>query len=87
MRGFVGFDFAGKSNNRKSTFAYVYTENNTCISSKFQLQKIVALSSTEAKYIVAPEVIKEGLWLKGLLNENLQKITWCHVLIIRVSFS
>lgn len=32
-------------------------------------QKLVALSSIEAKYIAAIEAIKKGLWLKGLLNE------------------
>lgn len=39
------------------------------ISRKSQLQKLVALSSVEAKYIAAIEAIKKGLWLKGLLNE------------------
>ena len=41
----------------------------SAISWKANLQSIVALSSIEAEYIVAIEVVKEGLWLKGMINE------------------
>ena len=30
---------------------------------------MVALSSTEAEFIAVTEVVKEAMWLKGLLNE------------------
>ena len=33
------------------------------------MQSIVTLSSTEAEYIAATEAAKEGIWLKGLLEE------------------
>lgn len=69
LRGYTDSDYAGDRDNRKSTSAYVYTLCNSCISWKSQLQKIVALSSTEAEYIVVTDAIKEGIWLKGLLNE------------------
>jgi hypothetical protein len=69
LRGYTDSDYAGDRDNRKSTSAYVYTLCNSCISWKSQLQKIVALSSTEVEYIAATDAIKEGIWLKGLLNE------------------
>ncbi len=43
---------------------------NMClISWKASLQPVVALSSTEAKFITATEAVKEAMWLKVLLNE------------------
>lgn len=44
----------------------MFTVCGGCVSWKSNLQKVVALSSTEAKYMVATEVVKEALWLKGL---------------------
>lgn len=69
FKGFVYSDFTGNCDNRKSTSTYVFTVNNTCISWKSQLQKIVALSSTEAEYIAATDAVKEGIWLKNLLDK------------------
>ncbi|KAL0308973.1 UNVERIFIED_CONTAM: Retrovirus-related Pol polyprotein from transposon TNT 1-94, partial [Sesamum radiatum] len=39
------------------------------LSWKSQLQNIVALSTTEAKYIATTEAFKEAIWLKGILTE------------------
>lgn len=41
------------------------------------LQSIVALSTTEVKYISATEGIKEDIWLRGLVNNVglLQEVT------------
>ena len=39
------------------------------ISWKECLQKIVALSTTEAEYIAIIEAIKEALWLSGLIEK------------------
>lgn len=69
LKGFTDSDFAGDRDNRKSTSAYFFTLCNIAISWKSQLQKIVALSSTEAKYIAASDAVKEGIWLGRLLNE------------------
>ncbi|KAL2512470.1 Reverse transcriptase Ty1/copia-type domain-containing protein [Abeliophyllum distichum] len=54
---------------RRSTSSYVFILCDGCISWKSQLQKIVALSSTEAEYIAACDAVKERLWLRGLLGE------------------
>ncbi|KAL7153110.1 hypothetical protein ABFS83_04G143500 [Erythranthe nasuta] len=67
--GYVDSNYANNRDNRKSTTSYVFTLGGSCISWKSQLQNIVALSTTEAEYIAATEVVKESLWLKGLLSE------------------
>ena len=52
---------------------------------KSQLQSIVALSTTTAKYTVATKAIKEIVWLQGLLNE-LEMLERETVQIIKVAF-
>lgn len=66
---YVDFDFTKNSDNRKSTTAHFYMINNTCISRKSHLKKLVALCSTKIEYIAAIEAVKEGLWVKELFNE------------------
>lgn len=69
MSRYTDFEYAGDTDNWKSTSIYTYTQCNSCISWKSQLQKTVASSSTEREYIIAADAIKEGICLKGLLNE------------------
>src|ERR1051325_6837590 len=54
---------------RKSISGYVFTLFGTTISSKETLQKVVALSTTEAKYIALIEAMKEALWFEGFAKE------------------
>ena len=44
---------------RRSTIGYVYTLGGTAVSWGSQLQKIVALSTTEAEYVVITEASKD----------------------------
>ncbi|CAM8889646.1 unnamed protein product [Rhodiola kirilowii] len=67
--GYVDSDYAGNRDTRKSTTGLFFTWHRNCVSWKSQLQSVVALSSTKAEYIAAPEAAKEALWLKGLLSE------------------
>ena len=67
--GYVDSDFAGCLGLRKSLTGYVFTAYGTAISWKANLQKVVALSSTEAEYMTLTEVVKEVLWLLGLIKE------------------
>ncbi|KAE8697500.1 Retrovirus-related Pol polyprotein from transposon TNT 1-94 [Hibiscus syriacus] len=53
----------------RSTTGYVYTLGGTAVSWVSQLQKIVALSTTEAKYVAVMEANKEMVWLQSLLEE------------------
>ncbi|XP_031283358.1 secreted RxLR effector protein 161-like [Pistacia vera] len=62
--GFVDSDFAGDKDTKKSTTSYYFTLGGNYISWKSQLQPIVDLSSTEAKYIAVADIFKEAVWLK-----------------------
>ena len=57
--GFVEADLARDVNHRKSTIGYVYTLGGTVVSWVSQLQRVVALSTTEEEYIVVTEASKE----------------------------
>ncbi|KAG8496765.1 hypothetical protein CXB51_007998 [Gossypium anomalum] len=73
--GYVDADFAGDLDRKRSLTGYVFTIGGCAISWKATLQTIVALSTTEAKYMAITEACKEAIWLKGLfseLNEDLQ---------------
>ncbi|KAH7295960.1 hypothetical protein KP509_26G001200 [Ceratopteris richardii] len=54
---------------RKSTSGYVYILAGGAISWCSRLQRIVALSTTEAEYISATEASKEAIWLARLCSE------------------
>ncbi|KAH9300486.1 hypothetical protein KI387_012069 [Taxus chinensis] len=60
---------AGDADNRRSTTGYVYTVGGIVVSWISQLQKLVALSTTEAEYVAAIEASKEMIWLQKLLEE------------------
>ena len=48
VQGYVDADFGGEVDHRISTIGYIFTVGNTTVSWMSQLQKIVALSTTEA---------------------------------------
>ena len=55
----VGADLAGNVDIRRSTIGYVYTLGGTAVSWSSQLQKIVALSTTEEEYVAIAEASKD----------------------------
>ena len=55
----VDADLAGNVDIRRSTTWYVYTLGGTAVSWGSQLQKIVALSTTEAEYVAITEARKD----------------------------
>ena len=55
----VDADLAGNVDIRRSTIGYVYTLEGTAVSWGSQLQKIVALSTTEAEYVATTEASKD----------------------------
>jgi len=65
----VDSNYAGCLDTRKSITGYIFTAFGTAISWKASLQKVVALSRTEAEYIALTEVVKEALWLRGIARE------------------
>ncbi|CAM8981667.1 unnamed protein product [Rhodiola kirilowii] len=67
--GYVDADFDGDRDCRKSTTAFYFNYGMNCISWKSQMQSIVAMSTTESEYIALSELVKEAMWLKGMLAE------------------
>ena len=55
----VDADSAGNVDIRRSTVGYIYTPGGTVVSLGSQLQKIVALSITEAEYVAITEASKD----------------------------
>ncbi|KAH9657090.1 hypothetical protein KPL70_022912 [Citrus sinensis] len=62
-------DFAGDLDKRISTTGYVFTSGGGPVSWRSILQSTIALSTTEAEYMAATEVVKKDIWLKGLLGD------------------
>ena len=54
---------------RKFTIGYVFTLAGRTMSWSSKLQTIVALSTTEAEYIVATQVCMEAIWIPKLMEE------------------
>ncbi|XP_070025855.1 secreted RxLR effector protein 161-like [Nicotiana sylvestris] len=67
--GYCDSDFASDIDKRRSTTGYVFTFARASVSWKYTLQSTVALSTTEAEYMTITEVVKEAIWLQGLLKE------------------
>ena len=73
LQGYVDADMAEDVDGRKSTTEYVYTLGGTTISWVLKLQKIVAISTTEAEYVAITEANKEMIWLQSFLEELRKK--------------
>jgi hypothetical protein len=67
--GYVDADYVGDLDDRTSTIGYVFTLTGGPICWKSMIQSMVAMSTIEAEYMVAAEVAKEALWLRGLVKE------------------
>jgi len=63
LHEYVDSDFACDVDSQKSTAGYVFTLGSRAVSWASRLQKIVALSTTEAEYVAATEACKELIWL------------------------
>ena len=64
---YVYSDYAGDLKSQ-FTMNYVFTLSQVPMSWRFILQSNVALSTTKAEYIAMTEVMKEVIWLQGLLD-------------------
>jgi ribonuclease HI len=69
VHAYTDADWAGDSDNRRSTTGYVFRLGNGAISWNSRRQPTVALSSTEAEYMALTEAAKEAIWLKKLLSK------------------
>ncbi len=69
LLGFCDADWAGNSDNRRSTTGFLFTLHGSPISWKSKLQASTALSSVEAEYISLCAAAREAKWTRQLLFE------------------
>ncbi|KAL1190989.1 Retrovirus-related Pol polyprotein from transposon TNT 1-94 [Cardamine amara subsp. amara] len=69
LGGYCDSDYAADMDKRRSISGVVFTLGGSAISWRSRLQKVVALSTTEAEYMSLNEAVKEAIWLKGLLKD------------------
>lgn len=69
MVEYVDSDYAGDFNKIQSTTGYVFTLAKALVNWKSALQSTFALSTSETEYKVVGEVVKEAIWLQGLLRK------------------
>ena len=69
LQGYVDVDLVGDIDSRKSTTGFVFTLGGAAISWALNLQKIVALFTTEIEYVAATETRKKMIWLHSFLDE------------------
>ncbi|KAE8698394.1 hypothetical protein F3Y22_tig00110597pilonHSYRG00102 [Hibiscus syriacus] len=82
LAGYVDADLAGNVDIRRITTRYVYTLGGTTVCWVSQLQKIVALSTTEAEYVVVTEANNEMdkahtiaiSFIRSLLEDGILKL-------------
>eukprot|EP00268_Persea_americana_P003240 TRINITY_DN10975_c0_g1_i1.p1 TRINITY_DN10975_c0_g1~~TRINITY_DN10975_c0_g1_i1.p1 ORF type:complete len:188 (+),score=29.29 TRINITY_DN10975_c0_g1_i1:162-725(+) len=67
--GYVDKNFAGDLDRIKSLTSYVFTFVSGANSWNAALQSKAVLSTIEAKYMAATEVVKEAIWLTGLVED------------------
>lgn len=84
--GFVDSNFTGDLDKRKSTTSYLFMLSNCIINLKASVQAMVALSLIEAEFLVATEITKESMWLKGVLNELWSKYKSIFYVIIKMLY-
>jgi len=68
VEGCVDSDFAGEVDHRRSTTGCIFTVGTRAVSWMSRIQKIIALSTTEAEYVAVTVASKELIWLQGLLT-------------------
>lgn len=69
VKGYCDSDYASDLDKRRSITGYVFTVGGNTVSWRSVLQKVVALSTTEAEYMALSESVREALWLKGICEE------------------
>ncbi|CAA7016274.1 unnamed protein product [Microthlaspi erraticum] len=69
IQGFCDSDYSADLDRRRSISGYVFTVGGNVVSWRSSLQRVAALSTTEAEYISLTEAVKEAIWLKGLLAD------------------
>ncbi|XP_052627537.1 secreted RxLR effector protein 161-like [Lactuca sativa] len=69
ISGFTDSDLVKDINDRRSTGGMAFHVNGNLVTWASQKQRVVALSSCEAEFIVATMAACQGIWLRRLLTE------------------
>jgi hypothetical protein len=69
LQGYVDSNMEGDKDSMRSTTRYFFTVVGTTISWISKMQKVVALSTTKAEYVVVSEASKEMIWLQRFIEE------------------
>lgn len=69
LEAYCDADYAGNTDNRRSTTGYVFILHGGAITWCSRQQPTVAASTTEAEYMAAAAATKEALWLRKLLAD------------------
>jgi hypothetical protein len=72
--GFCDSDFANDPYDRRSRSGFAFFIARSIVTWASRLQEIVTLSTAEAEYVALTEAVKEGLWIRNLLQELNVKI-------------
>ncbi|CAM8890306.1 unnamed protein product [Rhodiola kirilowii] len=67
--GFTDIDYAGDTEDNRSTSGYVFMLSSGAVSWSSKKQSVVALSTTEAEYIAAASSACQAMWLKNILKQ------------------
>jgi hypothetical protein len=67
--GYTDSDFAGDTNERRSTSGFVFMFGGAAVAWKSKLQSIVATSTCEAELVAAAQAVKEALYFGKLLTD------------------
>ena len=67
--GFSDADWAGDTNDRKSTSGYLFILSGGAVTWKSKKQSCVALSTAEAEYIALSSAAQESVWLRQLTSD------------------
>lgn len=73
LKGWTDSDYAGDTEDRKSTGGYVFKLGSSSVSWSSKKQAIVTLSTTEAEYVAANAGACQAIWLKRILEHLDQK--------------
>ncbi|XP_048604819.1 secreted RxLR effector protein 161-like [Brassica napus] len=69
VRGFCDSDYAVDQDNSRSISGFVFSVGGNTVSWRSCLQRVVALSTTEAEYISLSEASREAVWFKGICED------------------
>lgn len=69
VHGYTNLDFSGDQDEKNSIAGYIFMIGGAPMSWSSRKQRIVALSSCEAKYMVASYATCQAVWIQMLLEE------------------